>query len=144
MMNHEECTSELLKMSGRRKLSRAHNSCRLFWRGVPVMSSRLDVLNSLTISDSFDFSFLMRWASSITMYLQLNFLKTARSFITISYEVTQTSHSPGIISSRTMFAWNISKHKVKNRKQSTFNIKHLPLFLDLQSDKHMSLLGTTS
>jgi hypothetical protein len=30
------------------------------------------------------------------MYRQLNFLNTPFSLITISYEVTHTSHSPGI------------------------------------------------
>ena len=33
---------------------------------------------------TFDFSFLMRWASSMTMYLQLNFLKVAFSLRIIS------------------------------------------------------------
>lgn len=120
-------TSAELKTSGSRKLSRAHSSWRLFWRGVPVSSRRLVVLNSRTISDScegkkranfsstknssankfsvfflkqlfyltLDFSFLILWASSITRYLQLNFLNTAFSMMSISYDVTQTSHSPG-------------------------------------------------
>lgn len=46
-------TSDELKTSGNRKLSRAQSSCRLFWRGVPVRSRRLVVLNSRTISESY-------------------------------------------------------------------------------------------
>ena len=45
-------TSAELNTSGRRKLSSAHNSWRLFCSGVPVSSRRLADLNSLTISDS--------------------------------------------------------------------------------------------
>ena len=98
-------TSDELKTSGNRKLRRAHNSCKLFCKGVPVSKRRLAVLNSRTISDNFDFSFLIRWASSMTMYRQLNFLKTDFSFITISYEVTHTSHFPGNIVSRIIALW---------------------------------------
>lgn len=47
-----------------------------------------------------DFSFLILCASSMMMYLQANFLNTAFSLSTISYDVTQVSHSPGSIVSR--------------------------------------------
>lgn len=45
-------TSAELKTSGKRKLSNAHSSWRLFCKGVPVSSNRFVVLNSRTISDS--------------------------------------------------------------------------------------------
>jgi len=58
-------TSDELKTSGSRKFKRAQSSWRLFWRGVPVRRSLLVHLNSLTYSDNLDFSFFIRWASSI-------------------------------------------------------------------------------
>ena len=45
-------TSEELKTSGSKKLSKDHNSCKLFCSGVPVKRRRFWVLNSLTTSDS--------------------------------------------------------------------------------------------
>lgn len=47
-------TSAELNTSGSRKFSRAHSSWRLFCRGVPVRSKRLVVLNSRTISESYE------------------------------------------------------------------------------------------
>ena len=39
-VNHESKSAEEPKTSGSKKLSRAHSSCMLFCRGVPVMSKR--------------------------------------------------------------------------------------------------------
>lgn len=50
----ESGTSEELKTSGSRKLSSAQSSWRLFCSGVPVSSNRFVVLNSLTISESWE------------------------------------------------------------------------------------------
>lgn len=58
-LNQESKSSAELKTSGRRKLRRAHSSCRLFWRGVPVRRRRFVDLNSRTTIDSLDFSFLI-------------------------------------------------------------------------------------
>lgn len=57
-----------------------------------------------------DFSFFILWASSITRYLQLNFLNTDFSLIHISYDVTSTSHSPGMIVSLMSEAYNEHFH----------------------------------
>ena len=62
--NHESKSSDELKTSGRRKLSSAHSSCRLFWSGVPVISSRECVESERSTCASFDSSFFMRCASS--------------------------------------------------------------------------------
>lgn len=78
---------------------RSLNHLRSFMRHISLLYSYSPSVVHLC-SNTFDFSFLMRWASSITRYRQLNFLKTDFSRITISYDVTQTSHSPGIITSR--------------------------------------------
>lgn len=83
---------------------RSLNHLRSFMRHISLLFSYscINWISSVVhlCSNTFDFSFLMRWASSITRYRQLNFLKTDFSRITISYEVTHTSHSPGIITSR--------------------------------------------
>lgn len=50
--NHSSKSSEEANISGRRKFSNAHSSCRLFCSGVPVSSSRFFVLNWRTNSDS--------------------------------------------------------------------------------------------
>ena len=55
------------KTSGRRKFRSAQSSCRLFCRGVPVISMRLFARSTRTTRESSEFSFLMRCASSITM-----------------------------------------------------------------------------
>ena len=65
MLNHSSKSSEDENTSGSRKLSSAHSSCRLFCSGVPVMSRRDCVFISRTTPDSFEFSFLMRCASSM-------------------------------------------------------------------------------
>lgn len=95
------------KMSGKRKLRRAQSSCKLFYKvsivtemlnptcnGVPVIKSRFRHSNIRTICDNEEFSFLIRWASSIMIYCQDNFLSAPFSKRHISYEVTQTSKSP--------------------------------------------------
>ena len=76
--------AESPKTSGSRKLSSAQSSWRLFCSGVPVMSSRHLVLYSRTICDSTEFSFLMRWASSIMRYSQGSLVSAAFSLIATS------------------------------------------------------------
>ena len=77
------------------------------------ITNLLEVLISRTTRDSLDSSFLMRCASSMTMYFQLNFLKTLFSRRSISYEVTTTSHPPGIMVSRMNLlrvSWSPMRH----------------------------------
>ena len=64
-LNHVSKSSDDAKMSGSRKLSSAHSSCRLFCSGVPVSSRRNSELSSRTRRASSEFSFLMRCASSM-------------------------------------------------------------------------------
>ena len=64
-LNHVSKSSAEAKMSGSRKLSSAHSSCRLFCSGVPVSSSRNSDESSRTRRASNEFSFLMRCASSM-------------------------------------------------------------------------------
>mmetsp|Transcript_25037 Transcript_25037/g.80943 ORF Transcript_25037/g.80943 Transcript_25037/m.80943 type:complete len:210 (-) Transcript_25037:923-1552(-) len=64
-LNHSSNWSEDEKMSGSRKLSIDHSSCRLFCSGVPVMSSRKWAEKSRTTCDSLPCSFLIRCASSM-------------------------------------------------------------------------------
>lgn len=58
----------------RRKLSKAHSSCKLFCNGVPVMSKRFLESKSRTICERMESTFLIRWASSMMMYSQESFL----------------------------------------------------------------------
>ena len=77
------------------------------------ITNLLEVLISRTTKDSLDSSFLIRCASSMTMYFQLNFLKTLFSRRSISYEVTTTSHPPGIMVSRMNLlrvSWSPMRH----------------------------------
>jgi len=91
--NHESKSSDLLNTSGNKKFNKAQSSWRLFCNGVPVSKSLFLQLNSLTICDNAEFSFLIRWASSIIIYLHDSFLNWAFSNKQISYDVTQTSKS---------------------------------------------------
>lgn len=108
-----QLTSELLKTSGNRKLSNAQSSWRLFCKGVPVSSNLFMLLNSRSSSESFDFSFLILWASSITIYLQVNFLKTDLSRMIISYDVIQTSQLPGMRVSRMNVFCKMQKYTIR-------------------------------
>mmetsp|Transcript_11440 Transcript_11440/g.23912 ORF Transcript_11440/g.23912 Transcript_11440/m.23912 type:complete len:217 (-) Transcript_11440:773-1423(-) len=114
ILNQSSNCSLSWKSSGTRKLSSAHSSCRLFCRGVPVMSSRLLHFSVRSTTLSREFSFLMRCASSMMMYRQWNFLRRAFSVMIISKEVTQMSHLPGTISSSRMrrrsslLPWNLN------------------------------------
>merc|ERR1719167_611827 len=96
VLNHSSKASDELKTSGSRKLSRAHSSWRLFCSGVPVNSSLLVVLISRITRDSLLSSFLILCASSITMYFQLNFLKTdfSRGIISSRMKAFLVSWSP--------------------------------------------------
>ncbi len=73
-LNHDSKSSELLKTSGRRKLSSDHSSMRLFCSGVPVIRRRERELKARTICESIESTFLIRCASSITMYSHESFL----------------------------------------------------------------------
>ena len=84
--------------SGSKKLSSAQSSWRLFCSGVPVNSSRAEVLNSRTTLDSSESSFLMRCASSITKYFHSIFLNVDFSRHAISKDVTTISNFPGLTS----------------------------------------------
>ena len=59
VLNHSSKSPELEKTSGSKKFNKAHNSWRLFCKGVPVKSSLFLVLISLTIKLSLDSSFLI-------------------------------------------------------------------------------------
>jgi len=99
--------------SGRMKLSRAHNSCKLFWRGVPVIKSRPRLTNVLMICERSESTFLIRWASSMMIYSQLNFRRVDFSLMHISYDVIRISNFWARITSVTMLAWIIS-YRVQN------------------------------
>mmetsp|Transcript_33907 Transcript_33907/g.73367 ORF Transcript_33907/g.73367 Transcript_33907/m.73367 type:complete len:314 (-) Transcript_33907:723-1664(-) len=91
MENHWSNCSESPKISGSRKFNNAHSSCRLFCRGVPVMSSRNSVLSNLTALLRLEFSFLMRCASSMMRYFHGMRPRLVFSFNTASYEHTNAS-----------------------------------------------------
>mmetsp|Transcript_12033 Transcript_12033/g.28132 ORF Transcript_12033/g.28132 Transcript_12033/m.28132 type:complete len:201 (-) Transcript_12033:1709-2311(-) len=95
-LNHSSNWSAEEKISGNKKLSNAHNSCRLFWRGVPVSSKRFAVEKLRTVVLNMLASFLRRCASSIIRYFHANFWRVFFSVLHISYVVTQTSHWRGL------------------------------------------------
>ena len=86
-------SSDDVKMSGNRKLSSAHSSCRLFWIGVPVSSRRRCEGSWRRITARREFSFLRRCASSTTRQPHWTFLSAAVSELTVSYVVRHTSYS---------------------------------------------------
>mmetsp|Transcript_29950 Transcript_29950/g.93908 ORF Transcript_29950/g.93908 Transcript_29950/m.93908 type:complete len:282 (+) Transcript_29950:172-1017(+) len=92
--NERSKGSDVLKMSGKRKLSSAHSSCRLFWMGVPVSSSRFVTLIERRMTESFDSSFLSRCASSTTRKRQRSLRSAVASDATHSYVVTSTWKLP--------------------------------------------------
>ena len=95
------------KTSGKIKFSKAHNSCKLFWRGVPVIKSLPRLTNVLIIWESNESTFLIRWASSMMMYSQLNFRSVDFSRIHISYDVMRMSNFWARITSVTMLAFQV-------------------------------------
>ena len=112
-----------------------------------MITDLLEVLISLTTKESLDSSFLMRCASSITMYFQLNFLKTLFSRKSISYEVTTTSHPPGIIVSRINLlrvSWSPMRHTALLMKKGVFTLPHLNLRYFVDVFQLTSVLGTTA
>ncbi len=66
---HSSNWSDELKTSGNKKLSNAQSSCKLFCKGVPVSKSRCCVASIRTTVENCEFSFLIRWASSMTKNL---------------------------------------------------------------------------
>mmetsp|Transcript_5328 Transcript_5328/g.16713 ORF Transcript_5328/g.16713 Transcript_5328/m.16713 type:complete len:238 (+) Transcript_5328:1963-2676(+) len=93
--NHSRHCSAEEKMSGSKKLSSAHSSCKLFCRGVPVISRRECDERLRSTCESRDCSFFIRCASSTITYRQANLRKAVASLVTISYDVTHTSNMPG-------------------------------------------------
>ena len=91
--NQRSKSAMLEKTSGRRKLSSAQSSCRLFCSGVPVMSSRPRDSNRRTIWERIESTFLIRCASSMMMYSHASRLSGFFSRWQISYDVMQTSKS---------------------------------------------------
>mmetsp|Transcript_14522 Transcript_14522/g.42534 ORF Transcript_14522/g.42534 Transcript_14522/m.42534 type:complete len:275 (+) Transcript_14522:2256-3080(+) len=91
MLNHSSNCSASPKISGRRKFSSAHNSWRLFWRGVPVTRRRNWVFMVRTTLLRDEFSFLILWASSMMRYFQSIFPNGPFSLSIPSYDVTSTS-----------------------------------------------------
>mmetsp|Transcript_29197 Transcript_29197/g.94188 ORF Transcript_29197/g.94188 Transcript_29197/m.94188 type:complete len:208 (+) Transcript_29197:798-1421(+) len=84
--------SDDAKTSGKRKFSKAQSSCKLFCRGVPVISKRFSTWSWRTVLLSWAFSFLMRWASSTISMRHPSFVRVAFSRLATSYVVTTTSH----------------------------------------------------
>lgn len=66
------------------KCSRLHSSFRLFCKGVPVISKRWFVSNSINALYKRESSFFRRWASSTSNAAQLRLPRSALSFKTIS------------------------------------------------------------
>ena len=91
-LNHWSNCSASPKMSGIRKLSNAQSSRRLFCKGVPVISRRNPVFITRTAWLSEEFSFLIRWASSMMRYFHSTLESLPFSFKSPSYDVTRTSH----------------------------------------------------
>lgn len=131
--NHESKSAADPKTSGNRKLSSAHcnkitqtSSWRLFCKGVPVKSRRLRQGKRRTICERAEFSFLIRWASSITIYCHESFFKWLFSSKHISKDVTQTSKLPGnrvdlISSARSSFVpWNMNTFKSGTHFSNSF------------------------
>jgi hypothetical protein len=85
------------KLPGKIKFRSAHNSCKLFCKGVPVMSSLPRLVKLLTIWLSKESTFLILCASSMMIYSQANFCRTDFSLKQTSYEVMRTSKSETII-----------------------------------------------
>ena len=93
--NHSSKSADDWKISGSKKLSRDHSSCKLFWRGVPVSSSRYLDFISLILLDVWLSSFLILWASSMMMYCHENRFNAFKQRRTASKVVIQTSKLPG-------------------------------------------------
>ena len=94
------------KTSGRIKFNNAQSSCRLFCNGVPVIRSRPRLTNVLMICERSESTFLIRCASSMMMYSQLNFLSVDFSLMHISYDVMRMSNFCLRTISVTMLAYN--------------------------------------
>mmetsp|Transcript_21135 Transcript_21135/g.35834 ORF Transcript_21135/g.35834 Transcript_21135/m.35834 type:complete len:213 (+) Transcript_21135:2541-3179(+) len=90
--NQASNCSESPNISGNKKFNNAHNSCKLFCNGVPVISNLKPVSNSRTALLKDEFSFLIRWASSIMRYFHGIFPNAFFSFKMASYEHTMASN----------------------------------------------------
>ena len=94
-LNHSSKSLDDVKISGKRKFNKDHNSCKLFWRGVPVKSKRYLESICLNLYDIWDSSFLSLCASSTIRYSHLNLSKGPIASLTPSKVVRQTSNLPG-------------------------------------------------
>mmetsp|Transcript_22599 Transcript_22599/g.35452 ORF Transcript_22599/g.35452 Transcript_22599/m.35452 type:complete len:213 (+) Transcript_22599:1747-2385(+) len=92
MENQASNCSESPNISGNKKFNKAHNSCKLFCNGVPVINNRNPVSTSRTALLKDEFSFLIRWASSIMRYFHGILPRAVFSFKTASYEQTIASN----------------------------------------------------
>lgn len=91
--NHFSKSSQQLNTFGRRKLSNAHNSARLFCRGVPVRSSRcVDWYCWPSTDANFPLAFFILWPSSMTIYFHSYLFRFSRSLKMKSYVVIHTFH----------------------------------------------------
>lgn len=94
-LNHSSKSSDDWKISGSKKLSRDHSSCKLFWRGVPVSNNLYLDFISLILRDVWLSSFFILWASSMMMYCHVNRFNAFKQSRTASKVVMQTSKLPG-------------------------------------------------
>ena len=91
--------STSLNISGKIKLSKAHNSVKLFWSGVPVSNSLYHVRRVHKSIDNLLSLFFSQWASSTIKYYQIVFFKWVKQIQAPSYVVIQTSNFPGSMNS---------------------------------------------
>uniref|UniRef100_A0A1A9ZGQ6 Uncharacterized protein n=1 Tax=Glossina pallidipes TaxID=7398 RepID=A0A1A9ZGQ6_GLOPL len=112
VLDHESKSSEELKTSGNKKFSRAHNSCKLFCKGVPVINKRFAVLNSRNISDNLDFSFFIRGFTISRFKFVDDILKTPVSHIDIQPPVNELNrfhfYQPAIDTPTVKGAWHVA------------------------------------
>ena len=95
--NQSSKTLDELKRSGSIKFIKDHNSCKLFYKGVPVNRSLWPLRNFLRSREICDSSFFNAWASSIIKYFQCKLRNSLKQSLMPLYEVTQTSNFLGII-----------------------------------------------
>lgn len=93
--NHSSKSLLDVKISGSKKFSRDHNSCRLFCSGVPVSKSLYLESSYLNLCEIWLSSFFSLWASSTIKYSHLNFRSGPIASLTPSNVVRHTSNLPG-------------------------------------------------
>lgn len=93
--NHSSKSSADVNTSGNKKFNKLHNSCKLFWRGVPVRRSLNLESRVLSFWEIWDSSFLILCASSTIKYSHLNFCNYDKQILQPSKVVKTTSNLPG-------------------------------------------------